>query len=149
MDNRFNEVYPSFNPLHSELSPANRVIDTFSDHFSFHSFSKYKSNLKEQTQKLNNLAIKSSVTPTLALVITDASVKNNVATSIAHIHIHNHSIIKTLHYTMNVTNTEAKLFAIRYGINQAINTNNISKINVIMDSLYSTKKTFGYSLHPY
>jgi len=94
MDNRFNEVYPSFNPLHSELSPANRVIDTFSDHFSFHSFSKYKSNLKEQTQKLNNLAIKSSVTPTLALVITDASVKNNVATSIAHIHIHNHSIIK-------------------------------------------------------
>jgi len=129
--------------------PGNRVIDTFSDCFSFYSFSKCKSNLKEQTQKLDNLAIESSVTPTLALVITDASVKNNVTTSIAHIHIHDYLIIKTLYHTMNVISTKAKLFAIRYGINQAINTNNISKINFIMDSLYLAKKIFDPSLHPY
>ena len=115
----------------------------------FHSFSECKSNLKERTQKLDNLAIELSVTPTLALVITDASIKNNVATSIAHIHIHNHPIIKILHHAMNVISTEAELFAIRYGINQTINTNSISKINIITDFLHSAKKIFNPSLHPY
>jgi len=67
-----------------------------------------------------NLTIESLVTPipTLALVITNASIKNNVATSIAHIHIHNYLIIKILHHTINVMSTKAELFAIRCGINQ-------------------------------
>ena len=47
MDNCFNKVYSSFNSLHSELLAGNRIIDTFSDHFSFHSFSKCKNNIKE------------------------------------------------------------------------------------------------------
>jgi len=75
--------------------------------------------------------------------------KNNVATSIAHIHIHDYPIIKMLHHAINVTSTEAELFAIRYGINQAINTDNILKINVIMDSLHLVKKIFDPSLHSY
>ena len=50
---------------------------------------------------------------------------------------------------MNVLSTEAKLFIISYSINQAINTDNISKINVIMDSLHLAKKIFDPSLHPY
>ena len=54
------------------------------------------------------------------LVITDVSIKNNVATSIAHIYIHNRPVIKTLHHTVNVNSMEAKLFAIRCSINQAI-----------------------------
>ena len=149
MDNHFNEVYPSFNPLYPELSPGNRIIDTFSDHFSFHPFSECKNNIKEQIQKLDNLAIESSESPTSALVITDASIKNNIVMYIAHIHIHNHLITKTLHHTMNVTSTEAKLFAIRCGINQAINTDNISKVKAIMDSLHSAKKIFDPSLHSY
>ena len=61
MNNCFNEVYFFFfNSLHSELSPSNRVIDTFSNHFSFHPFSECKNNLKEQIQKLDNLAIELS-----------------------------------------------------------------------------------------
>ena len=145
-----------FNPLHPELSPGNRIIDTFSDRFSFHPFSECKNNIKEWIQKLDNLAIESSESPTSALVITDASIKNNIAMSIAHIHIHDHLITKTLHHAMNVlhhamnvTSTEAELFAIRWGINQAINTDNISKVKVIMDSLHSVKKIFDPSLHPY
>jgi len=65
------------------------------------------------------LAIESSEVSTQALVITGASVKNNVATSISHIHIHDKLIIKTLYHASNVMSTEAKLFAIRCGINQA------------------------------
>ena len=33
IDNRFNEILPSFTPLYSELSPGHRIIDNFSDHF--------------------------------------------------------------------------------------------------------------------
>jgi len=59
IDNWFNKVYPSFNSFHSELSLGNRVIDIFSYCFYFYPFSECKSNIKEQIQKLNNLAIES------------------------------------------------------------------------------------------
>ena len=59
----------------------------------------------------------SSKDPLYALIVTDTSIKNNMATSITYIHIHNRPIVKTLHHTVNITSTEAKLFAIKYGIN--------------------------------
>ena len=40
MDNRFNEVFSAFDLINPELQPSNRVIDTFSNHFSFHTFSR-------------------------------------------------------------------------------------------------------------
>jgi len=86
---------------------------------------------------------------TQALVITNASVKNNVATSISNIYIHNKPMIKTLYHTTNMTSIEAKLFVIRCGINQATNTNNILRIIVITDSLHTAKKIFDPSLHPF
>ena len=72
------------------------------------------------------------------LMITDASIKNNVATSIAHIHIHNKDIIKTIYHTVNVLFSEAKLFVIKCSINQATNILGISKIVVITDLLHAT-----------
>ena len=42
IDNRFNKVFPLFNPLHPEFSPGHRVIDNFSSCFSFHLFNKSK-----------------------------------------------------------------------------------------------------------
>ena len=59
------------------------------------------------------MSLKISSSSDITLVITDVSIKNNVTTSITHIHIYNR-LIKTLHHTVNVTFTEAKLFAIRY-----------------------------------
>ena len=70
------------------------------------------------------------------LIITDASIKNNVATSIACIHIHNKDVIKTIYHAVNVLFSEAELFAIRGSINQAINVLGISKIVVITDLLH-------------
>ena len=46
MNNRYNEVFSSFNSLYPELLPGNRVIDIFSNHFSFHPVSECKNNLK-------------------------------------------------------------------------------------------------------
>jgi len=42
MDNHFNKVFPSYDPLNPEFAPGCRVIDTFSNCFSFHLFSKCK-----------------------------------------------------------------------------------------------------------
>ena len=59
-----------------------------------------------------------------------------MAISIAYIHIHNKPIIKTLYHVVNITSTKAKLFAIRYGNNQATNIQGILKIVVITDLLH-------------
>jgi len=76
------------------------------------------------------------------LIVTDASVKNNVATSIMHIHVHNKPMVKTLHHAINTTSTKTEFFALRYGINQSAHLQNISKIVVITDSIHTAKKIF-------
>ena len=150
MDNKFNEVFSSFAPLYSEFSPSHKVIDIFPSCFSFHLFNKQKDNsFKTYIQQLDNLVIKSSSTPLHALVIIDASIKNNVTTFISYIHIHNKSVTKTLHHMANVTSTEAKLFTIRCGINQTTSYNSVSKIFVITDSIHSAKKILNPASNPY
>jgi len=150
MNNCFNEVFPSFVSLHSEFSSGCRVIDIFSSQFSFHLSSKHKDdNFKAHIQQLDNLAIKSSSIPLHALIITDASIKNNIATSISHIHIHNKPITKTLHHAVNIMSTEAELFVIRCGINQATNSNDVSKIIIFTDFIYTAKKIFDLTFHPF
>ena len=44
IDNRLNRIFPSFIPLYSEFSPSHRVIDNFSDQFSFNLYNKQKDN---------------------------------------------------------------------------------------------------------
>ena len=84
-----------------------------------------------------------------ALVITDASIKNDIATSISHIHSYNQPLVKTVHHASFVTSMEAELFAIRCSINQACVINNVSKIIVVTNSIYAAKKIFDSGSHPY
>jgi len=100
-------------------------------------------------QQLDNLAIEALDISSITLVISDANIKNNVATSISHIYIHNKPITKTLHHAVNITSTEAELFAIRCSINQATYHNEISKIIVITNFIYAARKIFDSSLHPF
>ena len=58
--------------------------------------------------------------PHSIIIVSDISIKNNVVTSIAYIHSYNLPVIKMIHYATNIISTEAELFAIRYGINQAV-----------------------------
>jgi len=148
MDNRFNEIFSSFTPLYSELSPGHRVIDNFSDRFFFNLHNKQKDN-KSCAHQLDNMIIELSSSPSTAIVVTDASIKNDIATSISHMHTHNKPIAKTVHHTVHVTSTEAKLFAIRCSINQASNCNNISKIIIATDSIYEAKRIFDLSSHSF
>jgi len=85
----------------------------------------------------------------MAIIVTDASVKNDIATLVLHIHICDHSLIKTVHHTAFITSTEAELFAMRCGISQACSKENISKIIVVTDSIHVAKKIFDDKTHPY
>jgi len=81
-------------------------------------------------------------------VVTDTSIKNNIASSIVHIHVHNKLIVKILHHTINVTSTEAEFFAIKYGINQVSHLQDIFKIIVVTNLIHIAKKIFDSSSHP-
>ena len=94
------------------------------------------------------MVLEVSSSSSTAIVISDASVKNDIATSISHVYIANQPLIKILHYAVFVVTTEAELFMIRCGINQACFKENISKIVVVTNSIHMAKKIFNTTLHP-
>ena len=148
MANRFNKSFPSFISLHSEFSPGLRIIVNFSDHISFNVCNKEKDN-KHCTHQLDKLALESSSSPSIAIIASDASIKNDVATSISHMHTYNRPIIKTIHQAVHITSTEAELLAIRCSINQALNLDNVSKVIVITDSIHVARKIFKLFVYSY
>ena len=137
-----------FDPINPEFHPSNRIIDNFPNCFSFHLFIKSSDcSFKLHVHQLDVLAIESSNSVTNALMIIDASVKNNVISSIVYIHIHNKPVVNTLHYTVNVTSMEVEFFVLYCGINQATHSYEISKIIIITDSIHTTKKIFDPLAH--
>jgi len=117
-NNRLNRIFPSFNSFCSESSSGDRLIDIFANHISFHSIDgKNKENRKAYIQKLNTIIFEASKDSRTSVIILDASIKNQVTISIVHIHTYNSLVVKMIHYAVNVTLTEAELFAIRCSIN--------------------------------
>ena len=74
----------------------------------------------------------------MVTVISDISIKNQVAASIMHVYLYNNLVKKTIHHIVKITTTEAKLFAIRCGINQAVQIPGINCIVIIIDSIHTT-----------
>ena len=141
-------IVPSFSPLDPEFSPGHCIIDNFSNRFSFNLVNKKeKETNKICAQELNKMVLCNASLPNTALIITDASIKNNIATSISHIHSANRPLIKTVHHTSFVTSSEAELFAIRCSINQACFFANVSKIIIITDSIHVARKIFNSDSH--
>ena len=135
--NRFNKVFPSFDLFNKLFAPSSQLMDIFSSHISFHFSNKQSNNnLKTHIHLLNDIALNSSADPTIALIVFNASIKNNIAISIVHIYVYNKQVIKTLHHAVNVMSTEAELFTIRCGINQATNMQSIKKVIIITDFIF-------------
>ena len=134
------KFFPLFISFSSEFSSEDRLIDIFPSCFSFHSSNrKSKESRKVYIHKLNKLTLQVLADSKIAIIVSDITIKNQVATLIAHIHIHNNPVIKTIYHVVNVTFTKAKLFAIRCGINQVTQLVNINCIIIIIDSLYVAK----------
>jgi len=143
-------IFPSFSPLNPEFSPGLHITDEFSNCFCFNLVNKKeKEKYKTRAQELDDMVLSNSSLPQSALMITDASIKHDIATSISHIHIANHPLTKTVHHALFVTSTKAELFAIRCGINQACSIDSVSKIIVVTNSIYTAKKIFDNESHPY
>jgi len=108
-------IFPSFSPLHQEFTPGFCLSDILSDHFSFNLANK-KGKDKDKTcaQELDDMVLCISSSPNTTLIVTDASIKNNITTSISHIYQANCPLIKTVHHAVFITSLEA---TIRYSIN--------------------------------
>ena len=76
-------------------------------------------------------------------------IKNNIATSIAHIHSFNSPLKKTIYHTISITLMKAELFILRYGINQVVQVSGLPCIIVITDTLHAAKRIFDLSIHLY
>lgn len=85
----------------------------------------------------------------MTVIVSDMSIKNQVAILITYIYVHDKSIIKTLHHTINITSNETELFTIRCSINQAIQLDNINCIVIITDLIHMAKRIFDSSIHSY
>jgi len=143
-------IFPSFSPLDPEFLPGHHIIDKFSNRFSFNLVNKKgKNHIKIRGQELDNLTLRCSSESNTAFMISNASIKNDIATLVSHIHSVNQPLIKTVHHASLVTSTKAELFAIRCGINQACSLDHINKIIVITDSIHTAKKIFDFGSHPY
>ena len=143
-------IFPLFFPIDPEFSSGNRITDIFSNCFSFNLVNKkVKNHNKIRGQELDEIVLRYFLDFQTALITTDASIKNDIATSISHIHSYNRPLVKTIHHTSFVISIETELFTIRYGINQACIINNVSKIIVVTDSIHAAKKIFNSGLHPY
>jgi len=150
MNNQLNRIFSTFDPLNIILHPGCRLINIFSSHISIHnancSFNKSKAT---HCKKLNEIILESSSDPRTVVIILDTSIKNNVTSSISHIHSFNNPLNKMLHYAVNVMLMKVKLFAIRCGINQAVQIQHAWHIIVITDAIHAAKKIFNLSMHLY
>jgi len=85
-NNCLNEVFSSFDRLHKELSPGFHLVDIFPNYFSFHTVNYKDVNAKTaQHSKLNKIYKEFLLNPNTVFIISDASVKNKVATLILHV----------------------------------------------------------------
>jgi len=144
-NNRLNGIFRSFDPFNPEFSPGSRLVDLFSNRFSFfqsdrRSIDSRKSHLKN----LDEVVLNASMDPHSTIIVLDTSIKNNVATSIAHVYSYNSPVIKMIHHATNVISTGAELFAIRCGINQAVQLSRSLKGDLIFIYLFHFYFTFFF-----
>jgi len=103
-NNYLNGILPSFNPLHKELSPSFWLVDIFSNYFSFNTIN-HKSNDTKSSYlcKLDKIFENSSQNIKNIVVISDASLKNNVTIFTAHVCLEPNVIAKTIHHMLSMS----------------------------------------------
>jgi len=145
-----NQILPAFDNLNKELSPGFCLVDIFPNCFSFNVV-KCK-DAKARTahlNKLENVYRASKDDPNTLFIISDASLKNNIATSVTHIQQEQALITKAIYHATNISTTEAELFAIRRGISQAAHTNGITNIAIVTDAIPAAKRIFDTLCYPF
>ena len=113
-----NRVFLCFDFLNSKFSSELRLIDIFSSHFSFHKANHCnKENKAACHYKLDDLVLNISSNSHTTIVVSNVSIRNNIATLIACIYSFSSPIKKMLYHAVDITMIEAELFIIRCEIN--------------------------------
>ena len=100
-NNRLNGIFPSFDTSHKELSSGFHLVDNFPNHFSFHTVNRQDKEIKSaHIRQLDKIFEDSCLDSKTVLVISDASIKNDVVTSILHVYFGGNTISKTIHHTI-------------------------------------------------
>ena len=146
VDDKYNEFFPFFSFFNKKFNPGNCIVDIFPDCFSFHPHSL---NIKKHIENLEEIMLRVSSDLFSSIVVSDASIKNQVTAFILHIHSFNKPIVKTLCRAINITIAKAELFAICGGINQVVANYNIKHVIVITNFLHIARKIFNSSTHLY
>jgi len=82
----FNQILPALNSTNKKLFPGFQLVDTFYDCFSFNTVECKDAEARTaHLNKLKNIYQNSSINPNIVSIISDASVKNNIAMSVSHI----------------------------------------------------------------
>ena len=109
-----------FDRLYKEVSPGFCFKNNFSFLFSFHVANRKKpTSLHKHFQALDFIIHDSSSNFYSTVIIANASIKNNITSSVLHIISNCRNLSKKVHHIVNVTTTEAELFSIRCSITQA------------------------------
>lgn len=86
INNCLNQVFPTFDNLNRELSPGFHLIDTFPNHFFSHTVNCKDAEVRTTHQnKLENIDKDSTNCHNTVLIISDASVKNNITTLVSYL----------------------------------------------------------------
>ena len=73
INNRFNKVFLSFSPFNYKISPGNKLIDIFPNHFSFYTLNrKSDNNIKSHLLKLNDLILQVLSDLQLVIIVTSS-----------------------------------------------------------------------------
>jgi len=106
------------NSLNSEFISGFRLIDNFSSCFFFHqAYYKDKESKTAYLCKFDDIFAKMLLDSKSVVVVSNASIKNNIAMSISYVYSYSNNIKKTIYHAVNVTLTEAELFCIECEIN--------------------------------
>ena len=145
-DQRLTQTHQAFAPI----TPGPRITDLFPSQFSFHSSPSSKPEDKKQhITNLKNAFLFSQSSISNTCIVADGGVKKEAATAVAHTWSSN-SIIdrKTLHAT-NVTSIKAEVMAIRLGLDNALEKEQINHITVTTDCIQAAKAFFDPKPNPF
>jgi len=108
MNNQLNEVFSTFNSLNSILHLGCRLIDIFFGYIVFHNADcSSNENKISYCKKLDKIILEFLSDPRTVVIISNMSIKNNVAFSISHIHSFNNLLKK--HFIMLSTSYQQRL----------------------------------------
>ena len=139
-----------FNPLDAETTLGCRLLDSFSEHISFHSCNcSSLNNCNTHLESLDCLCLEVSSFPSTLVVVTDISTispRNMQAVFVVHFWRSGHQVLSSKVPAGRTTASDAKLFVIRLGVSKATSMD-IECIIFITDSLGSARRSVDPSVH--